>query len=189
MTAGRRADPRAEAPSLAELWRVATPLTRAALLVAGSSAAVIVGTFLGLTASGPGLAVYALHLAAMVLGLTLVGRVMWHHLWIIRRPHAEPGRTPIPRSLKVLTCVAFAVWLLLFIVSFTTYGEGGPEPRGGQYVWVRDGADVRAMTVEEHDAFQAGVLRVFAAAWLAFSLMTAWAGHVVDTRNRQVRNS
>jgi hypothetical protein len=147
-----------------ELWRVATPLTRAALLVAGSSAAVIAGTFLGLTASGPGLAVYALHLAAMVSGLTLVGRVMWHHLWSIRRPHAEPARAPIPRSLKVLTCAAFAVWLLLFTVSFATYGEGGPEPRGGQYVWVRDGADVRSLTVEEHAAFQAGVLRVFAAA-------------------------
>jgi hypothetical protein len=43
------------------------------------------------------------------------------------------------------------------------------------------------LTVEEHDAFQAGVLRVFAGAWLAFSLMTAWAGHVADTRIRQLR--
>jgi hypothetical protein len=112
---------------------------------------------------------------------------MWHHLWSIRRPHAEPARTLIPRSLKVLTCAAFAVWLLLFLVSFTTYGEGGPELRGGQHVWVRGGADVRTMTVDEHHAFQAGVLRVFAAAWLAFSLMTAWTGHVVDTRIRQLR--
>ena len=111
MTAGRRADPRAEAPSLAELWRVATPLTRAALLVAGSSAAVIVGTFLGLTASGPGLAVYVLHLAAMLLGLTLVGRVMWHHLWTIRRPHAEPPghRSPILKVSPASLCRVAAV--------------------------------------------------------------------------------
>jgi hypothetical protein len=150
---------------------------------------VILGTFLGLRGSGPGLAVYGLHLAVMVLGLTLVGRVMWHHLWSIRRPRAEPAGTPIPRSLKLLTCAAFAVWLLLLFVSFTSYGEGGPELRGGQYVWVRDGTDVRTLTVEEHDAFQGGVLRVFAAAWLAFSLIIAWAGHVVDTRIRQLRKS
>ena len=149
----------------------------------------ILGTFLGLRGSGPGLTVYLLHLAVMSLGLALVGRVIWHYLWSIRRPHAEPAGATIPRSLKVLTCAAFALWLLLVFASFSTYGEGGPELRGDRYVWVRDGADVRTLTVEQHDAFQGGVLRVFAAAWLAFSLMTAWAGHVVDTRIRQLRNS
>lgn len=125
----------------------------------------------------------------MLLGLALVGHVMWYHPWSIRRLQAEPAGAPIPRSLEVLTCAAFAVWLLLLFVSFATYGEGGPELRGEQYVWVPDGTDVRTLTVAEHGAFQAGVLRVFAATWLAFSLMTAWAGHVVDTRIRRLRDS
>ena len=147
----------------------------------------MVGTLVGLTANGPGLAVYSIHLAVMALGLVLVGRVGWHHLWSLRRPHIEHMRTDIPRSLKALTGAAFTVCLLLFVTSFTTYGEGGPELHAGQYTWIREGTPVRTMTPDEYESFEAGVLRAFAAAWLSFSLMIAWAGHVVDTRLRRLR--
>lgn len=69
------------------------------------------------------------------------------------------------------------------------HGEGGIEVRGGQYIWVREGTPVRTMTPDGYEAFEGGVLRVFATAWMAFSLMIAWAGQAVDNRLRRLRAS
>jgi hypothetical protein len=147
----------------------------------------MLGTLRGLTANGMGFAFYSMHLAVMALGLFLLARTAWHHFRSLRRPEIEPVKAEIPRSLKVLTGAAFAACLLLIITSVIGYGEGGPEIRGGQYTWVRAGRSVRTMTPEEYERFEAGVLRIFAAAWAAFSLMIAWAGQVVDTRPRRGR--
>ena len=158
-------------------------------MLAALSVIVLVATLFGLTATGPATAVYGIHLAVMGLGFVLFGRTFLHHMWAWRRPDVTHARTEIPRALKLLTIVAFVACIVSFMLSFNTYGEGGPEFQAGHYTWVRDGIAVRELTYDEYRAFEVGILRVFATAWLAFSLMIAWAEHVVDTHLRRLRGT
>ena len=174
---------------LAGFWRTAAPLPRMALGLAALSGGVLVGTLFGLRATGPGLALYAIHLGVMGLGLLLFGQVVLHHFRTATSSDREQVQVEIPRGLKLLTGVTFVACVLLFVATFSPYGEGGPELRDGRYFWIRNGRPVRALSVQEYTAFQGSLLRAFAAAWLAFSLLIAWAGQVVSTRRRCARGS
>ena len=170
--------------SLAGFWKTAAPLPRMALGLAALSGGVLLGTLFGLRAVGPGLALYAIHLGVMGLGLLLFGQVVLHQLRSATPSAGEQVQVKVPRALKLLTGVAFVACVLLLVTTFSPYGVGGPELRAGRYFWIRNGRPVRALSLEEYTAFQGSLLRAFAAAWLAFSLLIAWAGQVVSTRRR-----
>lgn len=164
---------------LADFWKAANRLSRAALAVAALSALILVSTLAGLRATGAGVAFYGVHLAVMALLFVLFGKIAWHHTWSVRRPHAEriPGR--VPRTIKCVAIAAFALCAVLLITTAVVYGHGGPELRGGEYHWIRDGRTIRAMTLDQYHAFQSQVLRVFASGWLALSLIVAWVGQAM----------
>jgi hypothetical protein len=171
--------------SLVEFWRRAATLPRMALGLAALSAGVMLGTLFGLRATGPGLALYAMHFGVMGLGLLLFGQVVLHHFRSATPAAGEQAQVEIPRALQLLTGVALVLCVLLFVTTFSPYGEGGPELRGGRYFWIRNGRPVRALSLEQYTVFQGSLLRAFAAAWLTFSLLIAWAGQVVSARRRR----
>ncbi len=167
---------------LADFWKSANRLSRVALAAAALSAVILLGAFVGLSLDRLGAITYVMHLAVLALLLLLFARVAWHHFTDARRPNAEHSARPVPRSLKRLAVAAIALFVILLVTTAVAYGDGGPELQAGQYVWTRHGRIVRTMTADEHQAFQSSMLRVFASAWLAFSLMVAWVAEGIRRR-------
>ena len=173
--------------SVFDYWRANTWLTRAAMILALLSVLALVGTTMGLTATGPFTGIFALHLTAMLLMGILFVRIGQHHRLRHKYPRVPLDAVWVPSWLKLLTVIALLAFVITFFRSFYTYGEGGPVQRGSLYVWAHEGSPDRAMSAEEVRAFDANLLQVFALGWLFFALVVAWAGHVVMSRVRQLR--
>ena len=173
--------------SLVEYWRENTWLPRAALVLALLSSCVLAGTTIGLTATGPFMGIFALHIAVMILMAVVFARITQHHALVRKVPLTPLAPVWIPGGLKVLTVLAFLVLAFTFFMTFYTFGEGSLVEQAGQYMWVREGSLVRPISLEEARAFNRMVLQVFALAWLFFSLLVAWVGHVVTSRVAQMR--
>ena len=86
--------------SLAGFWRTAAPLPRMALGLAALSGGVLVGTLFGLRATGPGQALYGIHLGVLGLGLLLFGQVVLHHFQSATSSGREQVQVEIPRALR-----------------------------------------------------------------------------------------
>ncbi len=131
---------------------------------------------------------YAVHLVVMLLGFVLFALMTYANLATMRRRGLirteGPPNLPLPWRL-VRVAVASAVYLVaLFWYSFSALGEGSPEVRDGQEVWVRASEVVRELRPGERLAFERRELRLFSAAWLFFALVIAIAGHRVLVRVR-----
>jgi len=132
-----------------------------------------------------GLAV--IHLAVMLLGIITVARIWQHHYVAIRAFGTSVHATPVPGRVMVLTFCALFYFLAIGLWLFVTYGEGGPEYRDGQEVWLRDGNVAEVLPAGSIAAYASRELRLFSAAWLFFALALAWGGHVTESRLQAYR--
>jgi hypothetical protein len=122
-----------------------------------------------------------------VLGFTLFVRILFHHFVAVRALGVRVRSSPVPKVLIVANALAFVYLLGLFVWMFASYGEGSPAYRDGHEVWVVGGNVARTLSPGSVDTYAARELRLFSAAWLMFSLMIVWSGHVVDGRLRGYR--
>jgi hypothetical protein len=125
----------------------------------------------------------------MLLGVITVGRIWQHHLVAIRAFRTSVRATPIPRDVIVLTISALLYMLAVGIWLFVAYGEGGPEYRDGQEVWLMHGRVTKTLPTGSVAAYASRELRLFSAAWLFFALALAWAGHVTESRLHAYREA
>jgi len=172
---------------IAEFWRVASFVPRAALVLALTSATVVVGTFFGWNADAHLGVWFAIHLSVMMLIFALMARTAQHHVLALKRRSMRLQRVSVPVWLQVGAVICLGLTVVMILGSFWYWGEGGAEIRDGHYVWIRSGAPDREITRAAYEGFTSGALRIFATGWLAFCLVVAWWGHVVAERIRQFR--
>jgi len=170
-----------------DFWRPTFLLPRAAMCVAALAALLNLASYAGLTMRGPFEPIVAVHLVVMVLGFALFVRILFHHVVAVRALGVRVRSSPVPKALIVATVLALVYLLVLSAWVLVTYGEGSPVYRDVQEVWVVGGNVARTLSPGSVETYAARELRLFSAAWLMFSLLIAWAGHVFDGRLRGYR--
>lgn len=182
--AGRPTRPEYAPIDLRGFWRVAPRRSRLALGVAAVSVLAWLASFAGVMRY-PAIAgsLFTVHLAVMALFLVHFVRLAKYNRLAWRAgPTTEPG----PRQPPVLR-LATALSLVLVLVGFAqaaSHGEGAPALVDDQEVWMNDGEVVRPLQAGEREAFDAEMLRAFAAVWLFFSLLIALNSRTVELRLR-----
>lgn len=151
-------------------------------MVAAIAAAANVGSYAGLSMRGQYSWLGAVHGIIMLLGLMTFLRVGLHHYLAVRAFRTRVSSAPLPKHALLLTIGALLYVLGVVAWLIVTYGEGGPELRDGQEVWVNHGRVVRALPPGTIAEFATHELRLFSASWLFFALALAWTGHVVESR-------
>lgn len=167
--------------AVVDFWRGTSRQPRLSLMVALVAALMNLAAWFGLGANEASVPIFAIHFAVMLLGVLLFFRIVYHHYLVVRHGDIDANASP-PRWLVVTTLASFGYLVATAGLLLYTFGEGGPEPRDGGYVWVRGHTVVSAITAEDYARFQRGFLRVFSAAWLFFALAIAAGSHAVGRR-------
>ena len=130
-----------------------------------------------------------LHVAVMLLVLTLFARLVYERLLSGLRRAVVQASDPLPKSLVWLTVGALVYVLTLMAITAATYGEGAAEIRNGQEVWVVGNLVKRTLEPGSVAAFQARTLSIFSSGWMFFSLLTVLLWQRVEHQIDQLRTA
>ena len=146
-------------------------------------------SFVGLSLRPPFEFLALVHIAIVVLGFVLFIRLIQVKYWAVRAGAIEMPPFDVPRWVVWGAAFGLAYMLWMFFRMFAVYGEGYPQLRNGQEVWIVRDAVVRVVPAGSISTYDAWELRIFSAGWMAFGLGITAIYHHAEVRIRTYREA